>query len=78
MGTIKDLPIYDRPREKALSYGIGVLSDAELLTIIIQCGTKNNSAIEIATSLITTANGLNNVFNLSFYMKKLFQLEMIL
>ncbi len=67
MGTIKDLPIYDRPREKALSYGIGVLSDAELLTIIIQCGTKNNSAIEIATSLITTANGLNNVFNLSFY-----------
>lgn len=67
MGTIKDLPLLDRPREKALSYGITSLSDCELLALLIQSGTKNQSAIEIATKLISDANGLNNVFQLSFY-----------
>ena len=33
--NIKDLPINDRPREKALKYGIDSISNAELLSIFI-------------------------------------------
>ena len=40
MGKIQDLPTLDRPREKALRYGIEELSDAELLSILIGSGYR--------------------------------------
>ena len=39
MGKIKNLPIDERPREKALQYGIDKLSDNELLALLISKGT---------------------------------------
>lgn len=51
---ILELPKNERPREKALLYGIEEISDVELLAIIIGVGVKNKSALEIAESLLKT------------------------
>lgn len=48
----KDLPLSERPYEKCLSYGAGTLSDAELLGIILRVGTKNQTAVEVANSVL--------------------------
>ena len=57
----------NRPREKAYLNGIDSLSDSELLAIIIQSGTKNKSAIDISNELISTYNGIENIFKLTSY-----------
>ncbi|RKD33200.1 RadC family protein [Thermohalobacter berrensis] len=51
--TIKDLPEEERPREKLCKYGPKVLSNAELLAIIIRTGNKNDTAIELSQKLLS-------------------------
>ena len=58
MGTIKDLPIMERPYEKMIMYGEKELSDAELLSIIIRNGTKKESSIEIAQKILNIDENL--------------------
>ena len=67
MGNIKELPTLDRPREKAIHYGVGSLSDIELLSILISSGYKGYSALEISTSLITQFKGLKNLSKAPYY-----------
>lgn len=50
---IKSLPEYDRPMEKCLSLGPENLSDRELLALLINSGTKEKSAMEVAEELLT-------------------------
>lgn len=50
--TIKDIPSYDRPRERLLKYGAEVLSNAELIAIIIRTGNKNESAIALSNKIM--------------------------
>jgi DNA repair protein RadC len=50
--TIKDLPLSERPREKLYSQGVEALSNAELIAILIRTGSKEDSAIDLATKLI--------------------------
>lgn len=49
---IKDMPIEQRPREKFLKDGAEILSDTELLAILIGSGTKDKSAIDLADEII--------------------------
>ena len=42
---IKDLPLSERPYEKLEIYGAENLSNAELLAIIIESGTKEQSSV---------------------------------
>ena len=49
---IKDLPVNERPREKLLQRGPEILSDAELLAILIGKGIKDKSAIDLAYEVI--------------------------
>lgn len=63
LAPIKDLPFLERPREKAMRYGVEFLSDVELLAIIIGSGTKGHSALEIAQKIIADKKGLSNVFH---------------
>ena len=58
MAKIIDLPIYDRPREKAMRFGIDSLSDHELLALLIGSGTIDNSAMDIAYQMISDSHGL--------------------
>ena len=55
---IKELPVYERPREKLLRNGISSLSNMELLAIIIKNGTKGKSAIEISDEILKSLNSL--------------------
>lgn len=56
--SIKDIPQNDRPRERLLKYGPEVLSNAELLAVIIRTGTKNQNALNLAQSILSKSNGL--------------------
>ena len=58
MATIKELPKTDRPREKALRYGIETLSDIELIALLLNNGYKGNNVMEIATSLLFKYKGI--------------------
>ncbi|MEA3424351.1 MAG: DNA repair protein RadC [Bacillota bacterium] len=49
---IKDLPLNERPREKMLNHGSKKLSNAEILAILIQTGSKNESALELAQRVL--------------------------
>jgi DNA repair protein RadC len=46
--TIKEIPLNDRPREKMAANGAAVLTDAELIAILLRTGTAEKSAIDIA------------------------------
>ena len=54
--TIKSLAADDRPREKMILKGHSALSDAELLAILINNGTKQDSALVLARKLLQQAN----------------------
>lgn len=62
MTRIKDLPIEDRPREKALDHGVETLNVSELLALIIGSGVNGFSALEIAQKLLFDFHGLTNLF----------------
>ena len=49
---MKDLPSVDRPYEKCLCFGPGVLSDAELLAVIIRTGSRDHSSLDLAGKLL--------------------------
>ena len=49
---IKDLPVQERPREGLLQYGPEYLSNRELLAILLETGTRNQSVFALADQLI--------------------------
>ncbi|MBE5945885.1 MAG: DNA repair protein RadC [Lachnospiraceae bacterium] len=49
---IKDIAYCERPYEKALHQDIKVLTDAELLAVILRSGTKDTSSIDLANKLL--------------------------
>ncbi len=61
--SIKDLAKEDRPREKLVTRGIDSLSNIELLAILINTGTKGNSAIDIAKEILSKSG--QNLLELS-------------
>jgi DNA repair protein RadC len=64
--TIKDWNADDRPREKMILKGATALSDIELLAILINNGTANKSAVDLAKELYAKAdNNFNNLARLS-------------
>ena len=58
MGKIIELPTLERPREKALHYGIETLSDYELIALLIGSGSKGSSAVDIAYQMLSVNHGL--------------------
>ena len=53
---IKDWSEDERPREKMIQKGAASLSDAELLAILINSGTRERSAIDLARDILRQAN----------------------
>ncbi len=47
-----DTPAEERPRERLLRYGAQVLSDAELLAVLLGTGTQGQSVLELSRELI--------------------------
>lgn len=62
--NIKDLPHLKRPREKALFYGIGSLSNVELLALLIGKGTSSDNALTLASKLLDKHISLQNMYRI--------------
>jgi DNA repair protein RadC len=63
---ITEWALADRPREKLLDKGSSSLSDAELLAILINSGTRDKSAVDVGRELLLKAdNNLNSLGKLS-------------
>ncbi len=72
--SIKNWSEDDRPREKLLLKGCNTLSNAELLAILINNGTRNKSAVELAKELMSLVqNDLQRLGQLS--VKEMIQLK---
>lgn len=61
MAKIKDLPKFERPREKAIRYGIEVLSDVELLSLLLTSGYKGNNVNNLSFTILNTYKSLKNL-----------------
>ena len=53
----------DRPREKMIKNGKSVLSDAELIAILLRSGSRDKSAVELARAMLQKCE--NNLIALS-------------
>lgn len=53
--SIKSWSGQDRPREKMLAKGRQILSDAELLAILLGSGSRDESAVDLAKRILQTA-----------------------
>lgn len=62
----KDIPAFEKPREKLKLYGVNKLSNEELLMIILKSGTKKYSVKDISINLLKFCNGLENIKNMTF------------
>lgn len=72
--SIKNWAQDDRPREKLIMKGAAVLSNAELLAILINNGTRSASALDLAKSLLNLSN--NSIHQLSkLSVKEILQLK---
>lgn len=58
-------PASERPREKLLQRGAGMLSDAELIAIFLQTGTRGKSVLSLAAELLTQADGIHGLLAMS-------------
>lgn len=64
--TIKEWSVQDRPREKYAKSGASVLSDAELIAILLRTGNAAESAVDLAKRLlVSSGNSLNNISDMS-------------
>ena len=59
--TIKEMAAESRPRERLSAHGAEVLSDAELLAILLRSGTATATAIDLAHQLLTRFGGLRGL-----------------
>jgi len=66
--SIKNWAIDDRPREKLLAKGATALSNSELLAILLNNGSKNKSAVELAREILKLgSDNLNELGKLSLH-----------
>lgn len=62
---IQRWPLNERPRERLLQDGPEVLSDAQLLAILLRIGRRHSSAVEVAMDLLRQLEGLQGLSNRS-------------
>ncbi|MEQ8217275.1 MAG: DNA repair protein RadC [Arenibacter sp.] len=72
--SIKNWSDDDKPREKLVQKGKSVLSDAELIAILIGSGSRNESAVDLSKRILASVNNnLNELGKLSI--KQLMQFK---
>lgn len=59
--SIPDWPAGERPREKLLARGASVLSDAELIAILIRSGARGKTALDVSRQLLETHGGVRGL-----------------
>ncbi len=59
--VLKEVPYYERPREKALKYGFQSLSNSELIAILLRTGSKESNVLEVAQNIIYRIEKISNL-----------------
>lgn len=59
--AVKDWPAGERPRERLMTHGASVLSEAQLLAIMIRNGRSGKSAVDLGRELLDTFGSLAGV-----------------
>lgn len=62
---ITDWSEEDRPREKLMLKGKEVLSNAELIAVLIGSGSRNESAVDLGKRILSSVGNLNSLGKLS-------------
>ena len=63
--AVRDLPPAERPRERLLAAGARVLSNAELIAILLRTGTAGTSVLQVSARLLAEFDGLRGLANAS-------------
>ena len=63
---ITDLEETDRPRERLAELGAGVLSNAELIAILLRVGVQGENAVQMGQRLLKDLGGLHGLHRASF------------
>lgn len=63
---ITDLAEGERPRERLEKHGANNLSSSELLAILLRVGVRGENAVQVATRLLQTFEGLNGLHKAPF------------
>ncbi len=58
---IRDLPLSVRPRERLREVGPSVLSEVELLAILLSTGRKGQSVLKVAENMVASGGGLSGL-----------------
>jgi DNA repair protein RadC len=58
---IRNWPVKSRPRERLVNEGADILTDAELLAIILRTGTPGKSVVELAQELLNQFGDLRSL-----------------
>ena len=66
---IKEMNDDERPRERFKKYGVEVLSNTELLSILMRCGTRSKSVMELSNDLLKLFN-INDFSNINYNVLK--------
>lgn len=68
--TVKELPESERPYEKCERFGPEMLSDAELLAVIIRSGTKHERAVDLAVRVLNRPGARKGLSALFYYSRQ--------
>lgn len=64
---LKELPVNELPRERLINYGVDVLTNEELLSIILRTGTKNMNVKEVSNNILSSIENINELNNIDLY-----------
>ena len=59
-------PVEERPREKAIYYGIETLSNQELVAVILRTGNKEMSVLNLAQFLLDEIGGFQELKDIDY------------
>ena len=66
--SLKSFPTSELPREKALTHGIDKLSNVELLAILLRCGNKNQTVMDLSLDVLKGVGGIENMPSCTYEM----------
>ena len=58
---IKDIPISERPRERAIKYGTSNLTNEDLISIILKTGTKKYSVKSLSNIILSSIKSIHDL-----------------
>lgn len=67
MYFIKEMPAFERPREKLLKHGAKSLSNIELIAILLRTGNSEKSVLELSKEVVYQLNEISDLRNITIH-----------